>query len=128
MTRTVSFTDWLGYGLAVIDGRIPEMAQSEFDNTTEDDAPDSRIEERLGYGLLVPENRHPGTRHMSKLFAYAHLPPHLQDISIQFAMTAQFMVDHTQDGPELTETLRKLWEAKNCAVIHAGFLGKLNRP
>jgi hypothetical protein len=76
-------------------------------------------------GLVIGDDRHPGTKHMSKLFAFGHLPPRLQDVSVRFAMLGQFMVDAMSDGPELTEALRKLWESKNSAVIHAGFLGNL---
>ncbi len=76
----------------------------------------------LSQGLIIGANRHPGIRHLSKHFAYGHLPPHLQKISMRFAGLAQYLVDTLPDGPELTESLRKVWEAKNCAVLHAGFL------
>lgn len=76
-------------------------------------------------GLIVTDDRHPSTRHMSKHFAFGHLPPHLQDVSVHFAMVAQFMVDLMRDGPELAVALRSLWDSKNSAVLHAGFLGNL---
>jgi hypothetical protein len=71
--------------------------------------------------MNIPESRHPGTRHFAPLFAYAHLPQHLQDVSRPIHDAAQQMVDLLPDGPELTAGLRKLWEAKNSFVVHAGF-------
>ena len=82
----------------------------------------------LANGLIIAKDRHPSVQHMAPLFAFGHLPPALGQISAQFAHLAQYMVNNTIDGPELTETLRKLWEAKNCAVVHAGFLGGLIAP
>lgn len=66
--------------------------------------------------LTIPEDRHPGTRHFAPLFAYAHLPPFLADISAAFARMAQDCVNSLPDDPELTACLRKLLEAKDCAV------------
>ena len=65
------------------------------------------------------ENRHPGTQHILKYFAYEHLPNHLQDVSAPFAHLAVDMVNRLPDGPELTAGLRKLLEAKDCFVRHA---------
>jgi hypothetical protein len=63
----------------------------------------------------VPEDRHPGTRHFEKLFAFEDLPQGLlQDTSARFAQLAQQLVDSLPDGPELTACLRKLIEAKDC--------------
>lgn len=76
----------------------------------------------LSNGLVISSSRHPSIRQMGKYFAYGHLPPKLQAISVEFALIGQFMVDYFKDCPELTETLRKLWEAKNQAVLAAGFL------
>lgn len=66
----------------------------------------------------MPE-RHPGTQHLLGLFEYAHLPPHLQEISIPLRATALDMTEVLQDGPELTTGLRKLLEAKDCFVRQA---------
>ena len=50
-------------------------------------------------------------------FAYAHLPPHLQAISKPFADLAEQMVQRKPGGcPETAAGLRKLLEAKDCAV------------
>lgn len=73
---------------------------------------------------------HPATESILKYFEYEHLPPHLQDISKHFHWLAwalvrqsptqdQFFhtpIETTLDGPELTMALRKLLEAKDCAV------------
>ncbi|MCL2542743.1 MAG: hypothetical protein FWE71_09855 [Nocardioidaceae bacterium] len=61
-------------------------------------------------------DRHPGTTHLLKYFASAHLPEHLAEISRPFAELAQQITDALPDGPELTAALRKLLEAKDCAV------------
>lgn len=54
--------------------------------------------------------------HMLQFFAYAHLPAHLQEISKPFGDLAQWMVDNLPMNPERTAGLRKLLEAKDCAV------------
>lgn len=52
-------------------------------------------------------------------FAYDHLPAHLQDISRPFHDLAASMVDLLPTDPELSACLRKLREAKDCAVLLA---------
>lgn len=61
--------------------------------------------------------RHPGTQHAIKRFAWAHLPVRLQDVSAPFGYLAQTLLTFLPDGPELTTGLRKLGEAKDCAVL-----------
>lgn len=53
---------------------------------------------------------------MMQFFAYAHLPAHLQNISKPFGDLAQQMIDTLPRNPERTAGLRKLLEAKDCAV------------
>lgn len=53
---------------------------------------------------------------MMQFFAYAHLPVHLQNISKPFCDLAQQMIDTLPRNPERTAGLRKLLEAKDCAV------------
>lgn len=53
---------------------------------------------------------------MLQFFAYAHLPAHLQEYSKPFAELAQEIVDTLPRNPERTAALRKLLEAKDCAV------------
>jgi len=60
--------------------------------------------------------RHPGTSHVARYFAYAHLPEHLQAVSRPFQELADHMITALPDGPELTAGLRKLLEAKDCSV------------
>jgi hypothetical protein len=60
--------------------------------------------------------RHPGTVHLARYFAYAHLPTHLRGFSQPFAQIALVMIRDLPDGPELTAGLRKLLEAKDCFV------------
>ena len=53
---------------------------------------------------------------MSQFFAYAHLPAHLQDVSKPFCELAAHIVNTLPSNPERTVALRKLLEAKDCAV------------
>lgn len=60
---------------------------------------------------------HPATQQLLEYFAYDHLPEHLQWVSQPFHDLAHNLA-HNMDlnGPELTVGLRKLMEAKDCAV------------
>lgn len=49
-------------------------------------------------------------------FKWDHLPPHLQEISKPFAVLAADMLTVIPRNPERTVMLRKLLEAKDCAV------------
>lgn len=51
-----------------------------------------------------------------QFFAYAHLPEHLQVVSRSFGELAEWMVATLPRNPERTVALRKLLEAKDCAV------------
>lgn len=51
-----------------------------------------------------------------KYFAYAHLPEHLQKISKPFGELADKLVEELPYNPETSAALRKLLEAKDCAV------------
>jgi hypothetical protein len=64
-------------------------------------------------------DRHPSVAHFEPLFDYGHLPPHLQLISQPFAVLALSLLNQLRDGPELSAGLRKLVEAKDCAVRQA---------
>lgn len=61
-------------------------------------------------------DRHPGVQRLRSYFAYDHLPPKLQRVSRYFAITADLLLQWLPDSPELTVCLRKLMEAKDCAV------------
>jgi hypothetical protein len=53
---------------------------------------------------------------MLQFFEYKHLPKELQVISSQFGELANWIVDNLPSNPERTVALRKLLEAKDCAV------------
>lgn len=60
---------------------------------------------------------------MLKWFEFAHLPPHLQEVSKPFGELANRIVETCESGPERTVALRKLLESKDAAVrakLHAG--------
>ncbi|WP_454629466.1 hypothetical protein [Bradyrhizobium cenepequi] len=51
-----------------------------------------------------------------QFFAYEHLPPHLQAVSKPFGDMARKMVAELPRNAESTTAMRKLLEAKDCAV------------
>lgn len=53
---------------------------------------------------------------MLKWFSFAHLNDGLQRTSQPFADMATWMIKTLPAGPEATEAMRKLLEAKDCAV------------
>lgn len=63
--------------------------------------------------------RHPSVAHFESMFAFAHLPERLQAVSAPFAELAHRLLDTLRDGDELAAGLRKLVEAKDCAVRQA---------
>ena len=61
---------------------------------------------------LMPDTQDP----MLQFFAYEHLKPELQEHSKPFGDLAQHLVATLPRNPERTVALRKLLEAKDCAV------------
>lgn len=53
---------------------------------------------------------------MLQFFEWAHLPAHLQSVSRPFGELAVSLVALLPRNPERTVALRKLLEAKDCAV------------
>lgn len=51
-----------------------------------------------------------------QFFKWDHLPPHLQETSKRFAELAEWIDSNLPQNPETTTALRKLLEAKDCAV------------
>lgn len=54
--------------------------------------------------------------YLMQFFGYSHLPEHLQAVSKPFCELATLMVNTLPENPETTTALRKLLEAKDCAV------------
>jgi hypothetical protein len=61
----------------------------------------------------MPEH---GPEHVLQFFAYAHLPPHLQEVSKPFADLAKDIVHRLPRNAERTKALDRLLEAKDAAV------------
>lgn len=57
-----------------------------------------------------------GENAILKFFAYEHLPANLQAVSEPFCELARHMYETLPGGDELNAGLRKLLEAKDCAV------------
>lgn len=53
---------------------------------------------------------------MLQFFAHAHLPDHLARVSLPFCQLAEEICATLPSNPERTVALRKLLEAKDCAV------------
>lgn len=53
---------------------------------------------------------------MLQFFKYDHLPEHLKAISKPFCDLAEWICTNVPQNPERTVALRKLLEAKDCAV------------
>ena len=54
--------------------------------------------------------------YLLQFFEWEHLPPHLADVSKPFGELAKAIVVTLPSNPERTVALRKLLEAKDCAV------------
>lgn len=63
-----------------------------------------------------PQTNEPMLEPMLQFFEFKHLPPELAHISAPFAHLAKDMVDVLPRNPERSAALRKLLEAKDCAV------------
>ena len=71
---------------------------------------------KSGIAHLPPETELSMPDPIMKYFAYDHLPEHLQAVSKPFCDVATWMSESLPDGPEKSAGLRKLLEAKDCAV------------
>jgi len=60
----------------------------------------------------MPEEKEP----ILQFFEYWHLPSELQTVSYQFYTLANWIVNDLPRSPERTVALRKILEAKDCAV------------
>lgn len=66
---------------------------------------------------MAEENRfEPREEKMAQFFTYDHLPEHLQEASKPFCELAAFIIERIPSNPERTVALRKILEAKDCAV------------
>jgi hypothetical protein len=61
------------------------------------------------------QNTNAPTEHILQFFAFAHLPPHLQEVSRSFSEQADRIMLLPRN-PERTVALRKLLESKDAAV------------
>jgi hypothetical protein len=76
-----------------------------------------RWADKLPEETKTPPPRPPDPRiKMLKWFAFDHLPEPLQPVSARFYATAAWMMQEIAAGQEATAAMRKLLEAKDCAV------------
>lgn len=64
----------------------------------------------------VKEKFKPTEEPIMKFFAYKHLPPHLQEVSKPFCDAAENVIKKLPRNAERSTCLRKMLEAKDCAV------------
>jgi hypothetical protein len=64
----------------------------------------------------TPRKSVPGPSEILRYFNCNHLPEHLQDIAEPFFMTAEFLDQELPASAEKATALRKLLEAKDCAI------------
>lgn len=81
-------------------------------------APDRPVKHPAHHRSIVNERKLEMTdgSPIMKFFAFSHLPERLQEVSRPFHDTAFWMEEHLPNGPEKSAGLRKLLEAKDCAV------------
>ncbi len=69
--------------------------------------------------MHLPEGAKPrlsGVQALLQYFTFDHLPPEQQRVSSLFSILANQVATAGTAGPETTTALRKLLEAKDCAV------------
>lgn len=66
------------------------------------------------------------THPIRQFFEYEHLPPNLQKVSKPFCDMAKDLDERLPNNPEKTTALRKLLEAKDCAVRAAIYRPEAN--
>jgi hypothetical protein len=81
----------------------------------------TRAAQNMGMGMGMEETKvtcpeHSTPHYLRQFFAYEHLPAHLQKVSAPFGELARFIDEQLPSNPEATTALRKLLEAKDCAV------------
>jgi len=62
------------------------------------------------------QHRAPAVRGILRFLEYGHLTGSARDVSEGFAELAERLLNQLPDDPELSVALRKLREAKDCAV------------
>lgn len=83
---------------------------------TQQQADPEEIRKAIAEGRATPPLHVMMGEPMLQWFDYAHLPPHLQHISMHFAGLAIWITETLPRNPERTVGLRKLLEAKDCAL------------
>ena len=74
------------------------------------------MDENQKTGGLGQTTQQQPPEHIMQFFAWDHLPPKLQAVSMPFGALAQEVVMSLPRSPERTVALRKLLESKDAAV------------
>jgi hypothetical protein len=95
-----------------------------FDKLTEQfkEAAELRIK-TIGGGIAAAEAPPVQRDRMLQFFTYSHLPDHLAKVSLPFCQLAEEIAATLPSNAERTVALRKLLEAKDCAVRALLFKG-----
>ena len=71
---------------------------------------DDTMSQPLQQPSKMPEN------YMDQFFSYGHLPPEMGEVSKPFCELGKHVIKTLPDNPERATALRKILEAKDCAV------------
>jgi hypothetical protein len=85
-------------------------------STDETDKPGDPVKEFKDGMAAIAAGANPNYEPMLQFFEYKHLPTHLGEISKAFHDLAVKLINDLPRNPERTVMLRKMLEAKDCAV------------
>lgn len=77
---------------------------------------EARRQDRIRREQVIEGGVHPAIAAILKFFEYEHLPETLRGVSRPFCELAHDVARELPSDPETTVCLRKLLEAKDCAV------------
>ena len=66
--------------------------------------------------MVDPATLHPSVQGLLRFFEFEHLREPMRSVSKRYSELAYWTASETPSGPEQTVALRKLLEAKDCAV------------
>lgn len=104
-----------GAGGPVVDPGAEEYLNQPDGVLTEPETEPELTEEQMAEANeFLASNDRP--HYLMQFFKFEHLPPHLRSVSRPFSKLASDIHSSLPDNPERTTALRKLLEAKDCAV------------
>lgn len=97
-----------------------DLVKEQLEQAGHDQAIEGNVIDMHGLALSKAERLrkalHPSVDHVLQFFAYDHLPEKLQQVSRPFCELAHELAYRLPGNAETTICLRKLLEAKDCAI------------